>query len=87
MSPLKRILRIAKPHRKYLFSSIFFNLLYSFFQIFSIIVMLPVLQMIFNVKTEKIEKPQFSGSFIKYFDYLKDLALYNIQEKFKKMGQ
>jgi hypothetical protein len=49
--------------------------------------MLPVLQMIFNVKTEKIEKPQFSGSFIKYFDYLKDLALYNIQEKFKKMGQ
>ena len=86
MSPLKRILRIAKPHRKYLFSSIFFNLLYSFFQIFSIIVMLPVLQMIFNVKTEKIEKPHFSGSFIKYFDYLKDLALYNIQEKIQENG-
>ena len=48
--------------------------------------MLPVLQMIFNVKTEKITKPQFSGSFIKYFDYLKDLALYTIQEKIHENG-
>ncbi len=58
MSPLKRILRIAKPHRKYLFSSIFFQPFIFIFSDISIIVMLPVLQMIFNVKTEKIEKPQ-----------------------------
>ena len=49
----KRILAFAKPHQKYLFLSIFFNLLYSVFQIFSVLVMLPVLQMIFNVDQEK----------------------------------
>lgn len=86
MSPLKRILHLAKPHQKYLFLSIFFNLLYSFFQIFSVLVMLPVLEMIFNVKAEKIEKPLFSGSLIDYFGYLKNLALYTIQEKISEYG-
>ena len=86
MSPLRRILHLAKPHQKYLFLSIFFNLLYSFFQIFSVIVMLPVLEMIFNVKSEKIEKPQFSGDFVEYFGYLKNLALYTIQEQITNQG-
>ena len=67
MSPLKRILAFAKPHQKYLFLSIFFNLLYSVFQIFSVLVMLPVLQMIFNVDQEKITKPVYSGKFSEYF--------------------
>lgn len=86
MSPLKRVLKLAKPHQKYLFSSIFFNLLYSFFQIFSVLVMLPVLEMIFNVKSEKIVKPVYTGDFAKYFTYLKDLALYTIQEKITANG-
>lgn len=86
MSPLKRILHLAKPHQKYLFFSIFFNLLYSFFQIFSVIVMLPVLEMIFNVKSEKLEKPQFSGDFVEYFGYLKNLAFYTIQEQISENG-
>ncbi len=86
MSPLRRILHLAKPHQKYLFLSIFFNLLYSFFQIFSVIVMLPVLEMIFNVKSEKIAKPQFSGDFVEYFGYLKNLALYTIQEQITNQG-
>lgn len=86
MSPLKRVLKLAKPHQKYLFLSIFFNLLYSFFQIFSVLVMLPVLEMIFNVKSEKIVKPIYTGDFAKYFTYLKDLALYTIQEKITANG-
>lgn len=86
MNPLKRILSVAKPHQKYLFLSIFFNLLYSFFQIFSVLVMLPVLEMIFNVKAEKIERPQFSGSLADYFGYLKDLALYTIQDRIALHG-
>lgn len=86
MSPLKRVLKLAKPHQKYLFLSIFFNLLYSFFQIFSVLVMLPVLEMIFNVKSEKIVKPVYTGDFAKYFTYLKDLALYTIQEKITANG-
>lgn len=86
MSPLKRILAFAKPHQKYLFGSIFFNLLYSVFQIFSVLVMLPVLQMIFNVNNEKISKPTYNGSFADYFSYLKNLAFYNIQDSIAKYG-
>lgn len=86
MSPLKRVLHLAKPHQKYLFLSIFFNLLYSFFQIFSVLVMLPVLEMIFNLKSERISKPTFSGELANYFPYLKDLALFTIQEKISING-
>lgn len=86
MSPLKRILHIAKPHRRYLFLSIFFNLLYSFFQIFSVLAMLPVLQMIFNVNKQKIVKPHYTGGFKEYFDYIKDSAFYTIQEKIAEYG-
>ena len=86
MSPLKRILAFAKPHQKYLFLSIFFNLLYSVFQIFSVLVMLPVLQMIFNVDQEKITKPVYSGKFSEYFSYIKTSAFYNIQESIAEYG-
>ena len=86
MSPLKRILAFAKPHQKYLFLSIFFNLLYSVFQIFSVLVMLPVLQMIFNVDQEKITKPVYSGKFSEYFSYIKTSAFYNIQESITEYG-
>lgn len=48
--------------------------------------MLPVLQMIFNVNTEKIQKPIYSGELADYFKYLKNLAFYTIQESIAKHG-
>lgn len=88
MKPLKRILSIAKPHQKYLFGSIFFNLLYSVLQIFSIVTMLPILRILFKLDKEVDTNiiPVYSGKFSDYFGYLKDLAYYKIQINIDQHG-
>ena len=88
MKPLKRILSIAKPHQKYLFGSIFFNLLYSVLQIFSIVTMLPILRILFKLDKEVDTNiiPVYSGKFSDYFGYLKDLAYYKIQININEYG-
>lgn len=88
MKPLQRILSIAKPHQKYLFGSIFFNLLYSVLQIFSIVTMLPILRILFKLDKEVDTSiiPIYSGKFSDYFGYLKDLAYYKIQLNINEHG-
>lgn len=88
MKPIQRILSFAKPHQKYLFGSIFFNLLYSMLQIASIVTMLPILRILFKlddeVDTSKV--PVYSGKFADYFGYLKDIAYYKIQMSINEHG-
>ena len=88
MKPITRILSIAKPHQKYLFGSIFFNLLYSVLQIFSIVTMLPILRILFKLDKEVDTKiiPVYSGKFSDYFGYLKDVAYYKIQININEHG-
>lgn len=88
MKPLQRILYFARPHQKYLFGSIFFNILYSSLQIFSIVTMLPILRIIFklddSVDTSKV--PVYDGHIGNYFEYLKELAYYKIQLQIDQDG-
>ena len=88
MSPLKRVLNLAKPHQKYLFGSIFFNLLYSLLNIFSVLTMLPILRIMFGLekKVDTSKIPTYSGKFGDYFSYLKDLAYYQIQVSIDNNG-
>ena len=88
MKPITRILSIAKPHQKYLFGSIFFNLLYSVLQIFSIVTMLPILRILFKLDKEVDTGivPVYSGKFSDYFGYLKDLAYFKIQLNINEYG-
>mgnify|MGYP003456080295 FL=1 len=88
MKPLKRILSIAKPHQRYLYGSILFNLLYSLLQIFSIVTMLPILRILFKLDKEVDTKnvPVYSGKFGVYFGYLKDMAYYKIQLNINEYG-
>ena len=88
MKPLQRILSFANPHQKYLFGSIFFNLLYSLLQIFSIVTMLPILRILFKLDKEVDTSypPIYSGRFADYFGYLKDLAYYKIQMNVNEYG-
>ena len=76
MNPYRRILAFADPHKKYIFGSLFFNILYSVFQIASAGTILPVLGMLFgtiNNKKPAVE-PVYSGNMSDYFSYLKDYA-------------
>lgn len=81
MNEYKKILRFARPHQKYIYGSLFFNILYSVFQIASLGAILPVLAMLFGtIETEKYETPPvYSGEIIDFFPYLKEYSNYYVQ--------
>ena len=88
MNPYRRILAFANPHKKYIFGSLFFNILYSVFQIASAGTILPVLGMLFgtiNNKKPAVE-PVYSGNMSDYFSYLKDYAYYLVEVNAKEHG-
>ena len=88
MNPYRRILAFANPHKKYIFGSLFFNILYSIFQIASAGTILPVLGMLFgtiNNKKPAVE-PVYSGNMSDYFSYLKDYAYYLVEVKAREHG-
>ena len=88
MNPYRRILAFANPHKKYIFGSLFFNILYSVFQIASAGTILPVLGMLFgtiNNKKPAIE-PVYSGNMSDYFSYLKDYAYYLVEVNAREHG-
>jgi len=88
MKPFQRILFFARPHKKYLFASIFFNIMYSVLNIFSVATMLPILGLMFGT-VEKVDtsiKPLYSGRIVDFFGYAKDWAYYTIQTEIDKHG-
>ncbi len=88
MNPYRRILAFANPHKKYIFGSLFFNILYSVFQIASAGTILPVLGMLFGtIKNDKVSvEPVYSGNMSDYFSYLKDYAYYLVEVKTREHG-
>lgn len=81
MNEYKKILKFAKPHQKYIYGSLFFNIMYSVFQIASLGTILPVLGMLFGtIKPEKYESaPVYSGNIVDVFSYLKEYSNYYVQ--------
>nr|WP_315030513.1 ABC transporter ATP-binding protein [uncultured Chryseobacterium sp.] len=88
MNEYKKILKFARPHQKYIYGSLFFNIMYSVFQIASLGTILPVLGMLFGtIKPEKYEKaPVYSGEFLDFFSYVKDYSNYYIQNLVGEYG-
>ena len=88
MNPYRRILAFANPHKKYIFGSLFFNILYSVFQIASAGTILPVLGMLFGtIKNDKVSvEPVYSGDMSDYFSYLKDYAYYLVEVNAREHG-
>lgn len=88
MKYTKRILQFAKPHQKFLWGSMFFNILYSVLNIFSVGTMLPILGLMFGTvdKVDTSVPPQWNGNYGGYFSYLKDSAYYHIQLSIEQYG-
>ena len=55
-----KIFRFAKPYSKYMFLNIFFNILYAFFNAFSFLVLMPMLEVLFGENRAVYTKPSFS---------------------------
>ena len=88
MKPFQRIFFFAKPHQRFLFASIFFNIMYSVLNIFSVATMLPILGLMFGT-VEKVDTsvaPKYSGRIVDFFGFAKDWAYYTIQTSIDKNG-
>lgn len=81
MNKYQKILKFARPHQKYIYGSLFFNLLYSVFQIASLGTILPVLGMLFGtIEAKKYSQaPVYSGKILDFFSYTKEYANYYVQ--------
>ncbi len=59
---LKKIIAYAKPYKKFISLNILSNILYSFFGMLSFLVLIPMLDILFNVQTNNIPpEPQWEG--------------------------
>ena len=88
MKPFQRIFFFAKPHQRFLFASIFFNIMYSVLNIFSVATMLPILGLMFGTveKIDTSKPPVNSGRIVDFFGYAKDWAYYTIQTYIDQYG-
>ncbi|WP_407403253.1 ABC transporter ATP-binding protein [Chryseobacterium sp.] len=88
MNEYIKILKFAKPHQKYIYGSLFFNIMYSVFQIASLGTILPVLGMLFGtIKPEKYKSaPTYSGELTDAFGYLKEYSNYYVQNLVEQHG-
>ena len=57
-----KIFRFAKPYSKYMALNIFFNVLYAFFNAFSFLVLMPMLEVLFGENRAVYTKPSFSSA-------------------------
>lgn len=69
MNYFKKIIRFAKPYKKFAYLNIFFNILYALFSTLSFVALIPVLQVIFGDNKLITKKPVFKG-----ITHIKDFA-------------
>ncbi|PIF01299.1 MAG: antibiotic ABC transporter ATP-binding protein [Maribacter sp.] len=79
MEYFKKILRFAKPYRKYGFLNIFFNILYALFSALSFAALIPMLDVLFKPGKKVLKEPVYTGiGHLK--DYLQDYINYRVTD-------
>jgi len=61
MNYFKKILRFAKPYKSYAILNILFNIIYSIFNVLSIIIFIPTLGILFSTQEKVATKPIYQG--------------------------
>jgi len=77
MEYFKKILRFAKPYRKYGFLNIFFNILYALFSALSFAALIPMLDVLFKPEKKVLEEPTYTG-LGQLKDYLQDYINFRV---------
>ena len=72
-----KIFRFAKPYSKYMALNIFFNVLYAFFNAFSFLVLMPMLEVLFGENRAVYSKPSFSGA-LDFKTYVSDRMSFEV---------
>lgn len=79
MEYFKKILRFAKPYKKYGFLNIFFNILYALFSALSFAALIPMLNVLFD-KTKQLSEPPIFQGIGKAKDYFMDYMNYHVTQ-------
>ena len=77
MEYFKKILRFAKPYKKYGYLNIFFNILYALFSALSFAALIPMLNVLFD-KGKRIDSPPVYQGLGKAKDYFMDYMNYKV---------
>ena len=77
MNYFKKILRFAKPYRKFGYLNIFFNILYALFSALSFAALIPTLDVLFTPEKKVLEEPTYQG-IGNLKDYLQDYINYRV---------
>ena len=72
-----KIFRFAKPYSKYMALNIFFNVLYAFFNAFSFLVLMPMLEVLFGENRAIYTKPSFSSA-LDFKTYVSDRMSFEV---------
>ena len=72
-----KIFRFAKPYSKYMALNVFFNVLYAFFNAFSFLVLMPMLEVLFGENRSVYTKPSFSGT-LDFKTYVSDRMSFEV---------
>ena len=63
MSSIKKIIPFVKPYKKYAYLNIFFNVLYALFSTLSFIVLMPMINVLFEKDKKNYVQPVYTGLF------------------------
>ena len=77
MEYFKKILRFAKPYKKYGFLNIFFNILYALFSALSFAALIPMLDVLFKPDNKVLKEPVYTD-LGQLKDFLQDYINYKV---------
>lgn len=85
MKSLREIYRYTFSYKSPAILTIVFNLLFVIFNLVSLILFIPFLQLIFDQENQEIIKaPHYNGGFVEFFTYCKDQYNYTMQQMVEK---
>ncbi len=85
MDYFKKILRFAKPYRRFAWLNVLFNILYAIFNVLSVLAFIPVLGILFGEENKAYTKPIYNG-FNSIGSFGKDYFYYFISQKIETGG-
>ncbi len=85
MNHFKKILKFAKPYKKFAWFNILFNILYAIFNVLSVLAFIPVLGILFGIEKKVITKPIYND-LSGLGTYAKDNFYFFISQKVENEG-
>ncbi len=81
MSLLKRAIQYTKPYRPSFFIAIVCNFLYAIFNVLALMFMMPILNILFDEKSQPIlERPVYSGNILDLKDFASEFSAYYMNQ-------